>query len=465
MATTPRRKTPDAVNGTARVEILFTPEDATHLRALVPEITSTFNEAVTSAWGDRTIRSAVDLHRVVYSTLRKTHPSLPSQMVCNVQRLALGAVQSARSLAANGQTVSCPVTLRQPLPYDARSMSVLADFSRVTLAAGKGHARIGGTVVKHKHLRKFLKDGYSLGSGRLIEDRKGRWWLSVSFHRPLAPLPTKGAPVLAADRGLNVPAALSTGQLLGDSHWRDVDRRYRCLQRILQSKGTPAARRKLKRRGDRWSRFRTWADRVLCSQILAGLAPGTVLVLEDLSHIRARGRRWRKNQRWRLHEWSFRRQQEFLVHAALLRGIFVVFVNPAYTSQECAACGHTERKNRHGSRFVCRKCGHVDHADLNAAKVIEKRGRVRLEKGGKGLFAHAPNAREVLAKENAVCASPKATRAPTPYQGRPPVARTAHAARVNPPNVTRVRRIPRSKSGRPEAGMSAVIKSAVPCGT
>lgn len=48
----------------------------------------------------------------------------------------------------------------------------------------------------------------------------------------------------------------------------------------------------------------------------------------------------------------------------------VVKVNAAYTSQRCACCGHTEPENRNDRHFECRSCGHIDHADINAAKNI-----------------------------------------------------------------------------------------------
>jgi transposase len=42
-----------------------------------------------------------------------------------------------------------------------------------------------------------------------------------------------------------------------------------------------------------------------------------------------------------------------------------VYVDPAYTSQECAECHHIEKKNRvDQALFICRKCGVVAHADL-----------------------------------------------------------------------------------------------------
>jgi len=52
----------------------------------------------------------------------------------------------------------------------------------------------------------------------------------------------------------------------------------------------------------------------------------------------------------------------------------VVFkVNPQFTLQECANCGHTHADNRSGIEFKCLSCGHMDHADINAARVVKKR--------------------------------------------------------------------------------------------
>jgi putative transposase len=49
--------------------------------------------------------------------------------------------------------------------------------------------------------------------------------------------------------------------------------------------------------------------------------------------------------------------------------------NPAYTSQKCSECGHTEADNRQSQEgFCCLKCGHTENADLNAAKNILSAG-------------------------------------------------------------------------------------------
>jgi putative transposase len=55
----------------------------------------------------------------------------------------------------------------------------------------------------------------------------------------------------------------------------------------------------------------------------------------------------------------------------------VYYVNPAYTSQRCSACGHTEAGNRPDrDTFLCLSCGHAACADDNASQNILYLGRM-----------------------------------------------------------------------------------------
>lgn len=49
-------------------------------------------------------------------------------------------------------------------------------------------------------------------------------------------------------------------------------------------------------------------------------------------------------------------------------------VDPKNTSRTCICCGNLDAANRHRTRFSCTKCGHEEHADVNAAQVIAARG-------------------------------------------------------------------------------------------
>ena len=59
---------------------------------------------------------------------------------------------------------------------------------------------------------------------------------------------------------------------------------------------------------------------------------------------------------------------EFLHYKARLSGGQIVEVDPKNTSRRCSSCGHVAQENRESQAvFLCKKCGHSDNADHNAA--------------------------------------------------------------------------------------------------
>jgi transposase len=95
-----------------------------------------------------------------------------------------------------------------------------------------------------------------------------------------------------------------------------------------------------------------------------------MIALEDLTGIRS-GMKVRRKQRRNHHSWAFYQLRTFIAYKALLAGVEVFLVDPAYTSQTCSCCG--ERGQRKSLLFTCKKCGDFD-ADINAAKNIAFRG-------------------------------------------------------------------------------------------
>ncbi|WP_417553895.1 zinc ribbon domain-containing protein [Microbispora sp. NBC_01189] len=82
-----------------------------------------------------------------------------------------------------------------------------------------------------------------------------------------------------------------------------------------------------------------------------------------------------KPQRVTLHAWSFHQLGGFIAYKAARRGVAVIHVDPAYSSQQCSACGHVDKKNRPDREtFSCTSCGFAEHADVNAARNIASRG-------------------------------------------------------------------------------------------
>lgn len=55
----------------------------------------------------------------------------------------------------------------------------------------------------------------------------------------------------------------------------------------------------------------------------------------------------------------------------------LIEVDPKFTSQTCYICKHVDKNSRQGELFQCAKCGYVNDADVNAAKNILERGKVK----------------------------------------------------------------------------------------
>ena len=73
----------------------------------------------------------------------------------------------------------------------------------------------------------------------------------------------------------------------------------------------------------------------------------------------------------------------------------LVEINPAYTSQTCSECGHTDKENRKTqARFLCVSCGFASNADTNAAMNIRRLGMAQLHGEGSGIST-VPANREI----------------------------------------------------------------------
>jgi putative transposase len=98
----------------------------------------------------------------------------------------------------------------------------------------------------------------------------------------------------------------------------------------------------------------------------------------------------------------------FLGYKARRAGKLIIEVPAFYSSQECGACGHIHKDNRMSqSEFVCQSCGHTDHADHNAAKVIAQRGVQQLL-AGKGVKREKKTCRITRQKVGAESSEPLA---------------------------------------------------------
>ena len=160
-------------------------------------------------------------------------------------------------------------------------------------------------------------------------------------------------------------------------HWKLTDYRHQKAQlysAMRKSDGPVKLRGNPKWRNKSLDYWRKLASRIASYAANHGFRAVSV---EDLAGIRkssiakyGKGRKFN----WKLHNgFPFRMFQGFLKSALAKRGIRLLPVKPAYTSQTCSACGQRLKGSRRSqARVACKDpdCGHVQHADTNAATNI-----------------------------------------------------------------------------------------------
>ena len=216
------------------------------------------------------------------------------------------------------------------------------------------------------HQDKLFLRNRNVGEMKLVYKQK-RFYLNIITEQPESNTITH-TQYLGVDLGINNIATTSQGKLYSGAQIDRIRTKYQMHRSSLQKCGSKSAKRRLKLVSGKEASFRKDINHCISKEIVAN-AKGTNsgIVLEDLTHIREKIT-VRKQQRSRMHGWSFHQLREFITYKAQLHGIPVVCVDPRHTSQRCSVCGHTERKNRKSQfRFHCLVCGHDAHADYNAA--------------------------------------------------------------------------------------------------
>ena len=205
------------------------------------------------------------------------------------------------------------------------------------------------------------------------------------------PSPYEPDGFIGVDLGIVNIATTSTGYQAAGRGLNRYRKRQLALRAKLQKKGTKSAKRLLKKRRRKEARHAKNINHIISKTIVTEAErTGRGIALEDLTGIRDRVR-LRKPQRVALHSWAFAQLADFIVYKARRAGVPVVFVDPAYTSRQCAECGHIDRLNRVSQAlFTCRGCGVVAHADRNASRVLAQEARTRGMRGGVTRPGHQP---------------------------------------------------------------------------
>lgn len=171
---------------------------------------------------------------------------------------------------------------------------------------------------------------------------------------------------IGCDFGQSDICTLSDGTNYNSQQLKKVRKKYTKVRVSVQSKGTKGAKKLLKRLSGRERRFVSISNHTIAKQIVAkAYAENKGIAIEDLRGIRKTAKLKSKAHKIELNKWSFYQLRQYLAYKAKLKGIPLMIVPPAYTSQTCSVCKHIgERKAKY---FSCKNCGHVADADQNAA--------------------------------------------------------------------------------------------------
>jgi IS605 OrfB family transposase len=287
----------------------------------------------------------------------------------NIRAGKLGKPGSKRRVNATAK----PIVFRSDAahPFDDRCLSWQYDRRTVSIWTVAGRLKDVPFACSAEHF-KILRE-YRRGESDLLE-RDGVFYLLTVYDLPESQqYEPKG--FLGVDLGIANIATTSAGYRAAGRRLNRYRRRQVELRRKLQAKSTKSAKRRLRNRRSKERRHAANVNHMIAKKIVAEAErTSRGIALEDLGGIRQRVRH-RKPQRVALHSWAFHQLSQFVEYKARRAGVPLVYVDPAYTSQECAECHHVDNNNRvDQARFICRSCGVVAHADRNASRNIAARG-------------------------------------------------------------------------------------------
>jgi len=244
-------------------------------------------------------------------------------------------------------------------------------------------------------LNKIILGIYKQGSAQIIEDKKGKWYLIISFSFEPVVRQLDMNKVLGVDLGIVNTATMQVFdidiqkwdrmswkecKINGDEliHYRQkIESRNK--QMYIASKivgkgrighGRKVRLKPVEKMRDKVSKFRDTYNHKISKNIIDVALKyncGTVQ-MENLS-----GFSEQQSETF-LKNWSYFDLQNKTKYKCEEKGIKFILIDPKYTSKRCSHCGCIDDANRdckgNQAKFKCVTCGHEENADINAAKNI-----------------------------------------------------------------------------------------------
>ena len=200
-----------------------------------------------------------------------------------------------------------------------------------------------------------------------------QWFVSIVCELELPDPAPRIEPVVALDRGITHLIADSEGRLVENPKPLEVAlKRLARAQRVVsrRKKGSNNRKKAVSRVNRLHRKIRRQRDHVLHTLSAAYAKSHGTVVVERLQTVNMLQNRPLAR---RIADAGWSRLVELLRYKLAWSGGRLVEVPAHYSSQTCSACGAVDAESRDRQYFRCTQCGYVDHADLNAAKVLKSR--------------------------------------------------------------------------------------------
>ena len=344
---------------TLKIKLLPTDEQVNLLLDTMKEANAVCNAISDVAWGKR-IFNNFKLHHEVYHAYKSTF-KLSSQVLVRCIAKVADAYKLDKKVKREFRTLGS-------IGYDSRIITYKPN-NIVSLWAIGGRIKIPFVCHNPDYLP------YIKGEADLVY-KKGKFYLFQTVDVPEEYIDDVEE-FIGVDFGLQTLAYTSDG-INHSAEWLNTYREHRQKVRSsIQSKGTRSSRKLLKRLSGKERTTANLVNHTISKSIVkSAKEQGKGISIEDLTNIRFTSKRRNKKFRTKLGKWNFSDLRAKLEYKALLNGVKLVVVNPAYSSQTCHSCKHIGKRTNKVFKCTNTNCnvGSID-SDYNASKVISLLGR------------------------------------------------------------------------------------------
>ena len=253
-----------------------------------------------------------------------------------------------------------PVFTKDVIELDERFTNIRFDdnsfdvWVKLTSLGNKMNIKL--PARKHKHLNKYLAEGWLLKKSMRLRKFKGAYRIDLYMEKQ-EPVKIAMGKALGCDIGYKKLLVFSDGMQSSI----DFTKIYKKIAKKKQ--GSKQFKRTLKERNN-------LINHEINHLNLQGVK---TLVVEDLKNVKHKSKFSRKFNNL-CQRWSYREVLDKTGRFCEENGIELIRVLPAYTSQICSVCGFSHGDNRKAEKFLCLKCGAKMDADYNASINILHRG-------------------------------------------------------------------------------------------